>query len=675
MTVYSDEKVQPSNPAEENADMYFEQEPSIIQEGEIPEESSEYSPQEREQMMEKYAATFHSLTEGTIVKGTVLEVLPDEVIIDVGFKSEGIIPRGQFDDDVEIGNDVDVFLEAIEDENGYIVISKRKADFLRVWQNVEDAFHSERLIDGVVKHRIKGGMIVDIDGVDAFLPGSQVSLRRVPDFDALIGETMSFKILKLNRKRRNIVVSHRAILEEERQKRRSELLQQIEEGQVRKGIVKNITDFGVFVDLGGLDGLLHITDMSWTRINHPSELVNIGEEVEVKVLKFDSEKERISLGLKQLTPSPWDMVPEKYPVGSRVRGKVVNITKYGAFVELEKGVEGLVHISEMSWTKHINHPSELMKVGDEIECVVIDIDKENQKISLGIKQLTPDPWSVIDERYPIGSKVSGIVRNMTSFGVFVELEEGIDALIHISDISWTKRINHPSEILRKGQEIEGIVLDIDKERHRISLGYKQLQRDPWPELEARYGVGVETRGKIIRMTDRGVTVALQDDVEGFLPVTQLGKSVDKPSDAFNIGDILPMKVIEFDTEDHRIVLSVNAYFASKEQDDLERYAVAHPTKTVRIDEIARVTGSMQEETAEPPTSSGSDEEYVSPDLPSDAENDETLEDEQVAQEPDSSREEETVSSDDDTQPPASVATTFETNDIGETEEAGGDTRA
>ncbi len=579
----------------QEVDFFPVNEDAIIQEGDIPEHDDGYSPTEFAEMSEEYAGTFKKLREGSIITGKVLDVMPEEVIVDIGFKSEGLIPRNEFDDEIKEGDTVEVFLDALEDDEGQVVLSKRKADFLRVWDRVKDSYEKSEIVEGRIKHRIKGGMVVDLGGVEAFLPGSQIELRRVPDFDALVNETMAFKILKLNRKRKNIVVSHRVILEEQRESKRKELLKTISEGDVVTGIVKNITDFGVFIDLGGMDGLLHITDMSWTRINHPSELVNLGDELEVKILKYDRDKQRISLGLKQLIPSPWEAVSSNYPVGSRVRGKVINITKYGAFVELEKGVEGLVHISEMSWTKHIEHPSQLLQVGDEIDVIVLNIDQENQKISLGIKQLDVDPWEIIDEKYPIGSKVKGKVRSLTSFGVFVELEEGIDGLIHISDLSWTKRIMHPSEILTKGEEVDVQVLDIDKEKHRISLGFKQLERNPWPELVGSFGVGAETKGKVVRMTDRGVTVMLEGEVEGFVPVTQLGKEVTKPSEAFEVGEILPLKVLEFDPEDHRIVLSVSAYFESRRDEDLDKYVAAHPTRTQKMEDMVKIVSRDEDE--------------------------------------------------------------------------------
>ena len=563
---------------------------TILSEGDVEQEDLSSVMEEMERDRELYSRGCAVLREGNIIDGKVIAVRGTDVMVDIGFKSEGIIPLEEFGDKTpQPGDEVSIFLEALEDENGQVVISKKRADFIRVWDIIKDAYETKKPLRGKIKKRIKGGMVVDLMGVDAFLPGSQIALRPVPDFDALVNEEMDFRVIKLNKIRRNIVVSHRILLEEKRGKERDELLKTIEEGQVREGVVKNITDFGVFIDLGGMDGLLHITDMSWTRINHPSEMVKIGDTINVKILKYDREKQRISLGLKQLVPSPWDNVDERFPVNKRVKGKVVNLMKYGAFIQLDEGIEGLVHVSEMSWTKHISHPSEMLEVGQEVECVVLDVDKENHKISLGIKQLEPDPWKVAAEKYTPGARVTGVVRNLTAFGAFIEIEEGIEGLIHISDISWTKRVNHPSEFFRRGQKVEAVVLGIDSENHRISLGYKQLEEDPWPSMSKKYAVGAETEGRILHMTDRGVIVELPDGVEGFVPVTQLGKRVDKPQDAFNEGDILPLKVIEFEEKDHRIVLSVNAYFQSREKADLDRYLAAHPTKMMQMREMAKVT--------------------------------------------------------------------------------------
>ncbi|MEE9553298.1 MAG: 30S ribosomal protein S1 [candidate division Zixibacteria bacterium] len=551
-------------------------------------EMQEYSTEEFELMLSMYEGTLRDIKEGEVVKGTVLGVTKDDVIVDVGFKSEGIIPISEFPTpvNVKVGDEIDVYLDAIENSDGQLVLSKQKADFMRVWDEIKESHDSGETVVGKVVRRIKGGMVIDMLGVDAFLPGSQIALRQVPDFDALLGQSLELKIIKINKSRRNIVVSRRVVLEVEREKMRDHLLQEIEPGQVRKGIIKNITDFGVFIDLGGVDGLLHITDMSWGRINHPSELVHLQEEIDVKVLDFDKSNGRISLGLKQLTPYPWEKVDEKFPVGSRITGRIVSITDYGAFMELEKGIEGLVHISEMSWTQHIKHPSKLLNVNDTIEAVVLSVDKENEKISLGLKQLEPDPWEMLDLKYPAGTKVSGKVRNLTTFGAFVEIEDGIDGLVHISDMSWTKRIQHPSEIMNRGDEVGVVILGIDKDNRRISLGHKQVQPDPWPELQKQFSVGTETMGNASRLLDRGIIVDLPGGVEGFVPTNQLGKQdISRPAEAFTEGDELPLKVIEFDSHNRRIILSVDAYLTGREETEVEAYLAKHPTKVVPVADL------------------------------------------------------------------------------------------
>jgi len=577
-------------------------------------ETQEYSSDEFQQMLDMYEQTLRDIKEGEIVTGTVLGVTRDDVIVDVGFKSEGIIPISEFTPpiNVQVGEKIDVFLDAIENNDGQLVLSKQKADFLRVWDTIKDSHDAGNSVEGKIVRRIKGGMVVDLFGVDAFLPGSQIALRQIPDFDALIGKSMELKIIKINKSRRNIVVSRRVVLEEQREELREQLLTEIEPGQVRKGIIKNITDFGVFIDLGGVDGLLHITDMSWGRISHPSEIVQLGQEIDVKILDFDKSNNRISLGLKQLTPYPWEKVEEKFPVGSRVKGKVVSITDYGAFVELEKGIEGLIHISEMSWTQHIKHPSKLINANDLVEAVVLSIDKENEKISLGLKQLEPDPWETLDLRYPIGTRVSGKVRNLTTFGAFVEIEDGIDGLVHISDMSWTRRIQHPSEVMKKGDTIDIAILSIDKENRRISLGHKQVMQDPWPELEFQYAVNTETMGTIARLLDRGVIVNLPSDVEGFVPTNQLGKSdIKKPADAFSEGDEIPLRVIEFDSSNRRIVLSVNAFFSGKEKEEMKAYLAAHPIKEITVSDMVENADKITIPTAEEEAKSKAESQEVS----------------------------------------------------------------
>src|ERR1700694_2394237 len=443
-------------------------------------DEDDYSQDQLETMMEMYNGTMASIDEGEIVKAHVLEIRDNMVVLDIGFKSEGSVPLEEFKDhpDLKVGDEVEVLLEHLEDQEGSVVLSKKKADFMRVWEKIRVAYETDIPVEGTLVKKIKGGVVVDLMGVDAFLPGSQIALRRVPNIDELLGQSFEFKIINMNSRRRNIVVSRRVLLEAERKTKRDVLMKELSVGQTRKGVVKNITDFGAFIDLGGVDGLLHITDMSYGRVSHPSEMVQIGHELEVKVLDIDWERERISLGLKQLQPYPWQNVAAKYPVGTRVQGKVVSITNYGAFVELEPGIEGLVHISEMSWTRNVRHPSKIVSIGESIEAVVLKVDETEEKVSLGMEQTEQDPWMALPQKYPVGTRLSGKVRNLTSFGAFVEIEPGIDGLIHISDMSWTKRVQHPSEVVKKGDEVDVLILNVDAENKRISLGLKQAQEDP-----------------------------------------------------------------------------------------------------------------------------------------------------------------------------------------------------
>src|SRR4051794_9841596 len=519
----------------------------------------DYSDEDYERMLSMYEGTMAQIVEGEIVKSKVLRVTDNAVILDVGFKSEGSVPLDEFKDPQSLkeGDEVEVFLEHLEDQEGAVVLSKKKADFMRVWEKIRVAHESDQPVEGTLVKKIKGGVVVNLMGVDAFLPGSQIALRRVPNIDELLGQTYEFKIIKLNKRRRNIVVSRRVILENERAHKREHLMKELAVGQVRKGVVKNITDFGAFIDLGGVDGLLHITDMSYGRVSHPTEMVAIGKEVEVKILDIDWERERISLGLKQLQPYPWQNVAAKYPVGTRVQGKVVSITNYGAFVELEPGIEGLVHISEMSWTRNVRHPSKLVSIGESIEAVVLKVDETEEKVSLGMKQTEQDPWMALPQKYPVGTRLRGKVRNLTSFGAFVEIEPGIDGLIHISDMSWTKRVQHPSEVVKKGDEVDVVILGVDAENKRISLGLKQTQDDPWEHLADQFHAGQEINGKVTRLQDKGVAVDLGDDVEGFVPVSQLGVTgLQNPADVFIEGDDLEMRVTEVDAGNRRIVLEV-----------------------------------------------------------------------------------------------------------------------
>jgi small subunit ribosomal protein S1 len=525
-------------------------------------DEDDYSSDELEAMMAMYNGTMASIEEGEIVSAKVLDIRDNMVILDIGFKSEGTIPLEEFKDmpELKAGDAVEVLLEHLEDMEGSVVLSKKKADFMRVWERIRVAYESDQPVAGILTKKIKGGVVVDLMGVDAFLPGSQIALRRVPNVDELLGQTFDFKIIKLNKRRRNIVVSRRVILEQERAGKRERLMKELQKDQIRKGVVKNITDFGAFIDLGGVDGLLHITDMSYGRVTHPSEMVHIGQELEVKVLDIDWERERISLGLKQLQSYPWQDVAEKYPVGTRVSGKVVSITNYGAFIELEPGIEGLVHISEMSWTRNVRHPSKIVSIGETIEAVVLKVDPSEEKISLGMKQTEEDPWMTLPQRYPIGMRLSGKVRNLTSFGAFVEIEPGIDGLIHVSDMSWTRRVQHPSEVIKKGDTVDVVVLNIDPENKRISLGLKQAIEDPWLRIGETYPVGTELRGHVVRLMDKGVVVDIGNDIEGFVPNSQLnfGNPVNSPADIVYETMNLDLRVLEVDPIHRRIVLAVTA---------------------------------------------------------------------------------------------------------------------
>jgi small subunit ribosomal protein S1 len=580
--------------------------PTEVTPDEGPDESMDRGGEEpsQEEMMRLYEESLQSVGEGEIVGGEIIKIDEKEAVVDIGYKSEGVISLAEFQnpEEVKVGDKIEVLLEETEDQDGLVVLSKQKADFLKVWDRIKDASDSKAIVGGKVLRRVKGGVIVDLFGVDAFLPGSQIDLRPVRDMEKLMGKELEFRIIKLNRRRRNIVVSRRLILEQDREEKRRTLLIELEVGQIREGAVKNITDFGAFIDLGGIDGLLHITDMSWGRVSHPSEVVSIGDTVRVKVIDVDRDRERISLGLKQLTAYPWDDVDEKYPVGSKVHGRVVSITDYGAFVELEKGVEGLVHVSEMSWTQHIRHPSKIVSVGDEIDAMVLNIDKENERISLGLKQMEPDPWLTLDERYPVGTQISGKVRNLTNFGAFVEIEEGIDGLVHISDMSWTRRVKHPSEVVKKGSKVEVVVLNIDKENRRVSLGLKQLGEDPWQSIAEEYPEGTVMSGVIVKLLERGVVVDVGDDLEGFVPFSQLARpEMRKPAEAYHENEELMLKVIEVSAKSRRIVLSEKACLKELSQEEVEEYmkrargpreVVAEPRAGGPVEEEVRVDATM-----------------------------------------------------------------------------------
>ena len=521
--------------------------------------------------------------EGEIIIGKVLGLSKGLVTVDVGFKSEGIISHSEFPEaekDLSIGDEIEVFLERVEDNNGIVVLSKEKANKIKIWEKLVTAFEAEEIIEGIVVAKAKGGLTVDI-GLKSFLPGSQIDLRPVRNLEKLIGEKFQMKIIKMNKKRGNIVLSRRILLEEERKQARAGTLIKMEEGNQVDGIVKNITDYGVFIDLGGIDGLLHITDMSWGRVNHPSEMFAIGDKVTVMVLKYDKEKERVSLGLKQITPDPWVDVDNKYPVKTRITGKVVSITDYGAFVELEKGIEGLVHVSEMSWSRHVKHPSKMVSIGDMVEAVVLTLDKEKKRISLGMKQIEPNPWDSIEQKYPIGTEVEGLVRNLTDFGAFIELEDGVDGLIHISDLSWNKKIKHPSEVLKKKDKVTAAVLNIDKEACRISLGIKQLEADPWENIPDQYPIGKVVTGTIIKVTGFGAFAEFDDGLEGLIHVSQLSsEKVTHPEKEVNVGDEITAKVIKVDTTSKKIGLSIKAFKENLDpsQIDLEEVQLDIPSE-------------------------------------------------------------------------------------------------
>jgi small subunit ribosomal protein S1 len=524
-------------------------------------DAEEFNSEEFEEQAGLYEDSFRDIEENEIVTGTVVAITDEDVLVDIGYKSEGTISLSEFGEEetVAVGDKVDVYLEKKEDQDGVIVLSKEKADFYRAWDQVRDVHETGGDIEGKIMNRVRGGFIVDI-GVKAFLPASQLDLRPVRDFEPYIGESFRVKIIKVNKRRRNIVLSRKALLLEEREKKKKRLLETIKVGAVLEGEVKNITDFGAFVDLDGLDGLLHITDLSRGRVNHPSEVVSVGQQLKVLVTDFDADTGRVSLSLKELQEDPWETVTERYREGDRVIGKVVSIVDYGAFVELEAGIEGLVHVSEMSWTQRVKHPSKVLAVGDEIGVVILKIDDENKRISLGLRQTMPNPWDTIDERYPPGTTIKGVVKNITEFGVFVELEEGIDGLIHISDISWTKRVRHPSEFCQKGQTVEAVVLTIDSVNRRISLGVKQLERDPWATVEENYPPGAYVEGDVVRITPYGAIVKLEDDIEGLLHISEIaGRRINRVEDVLDAGDRIKIKVINITPKDRRINLSLWQY--------------------------------------------------------------------------------------------------------------------
>ncbi|MEN6440273.1 MAG: 30S ribosomal protein S1 [Syntrophobacter sp.] len=550
------------------------------------------SDEDMDSMHDLYEQSFRNIQEGEVIRGRIVQVSDDFVMVDIGYKSEGQISIHEFKDEkgtvqASVGDEIDVLLEFHDDDDGTIHLSKEKAAKIKVWDDISRIYGEDGTIEGKIVAKVKGGLAVDI-GVQAFLPGSQVDLRPVRNLESLIGHTFPFKVLKYNKKRRNVVLSRRALLEKEREQMKSHTLATLEDSKVVDGVVKNITDYGVFVDLGGIDGLLHITDMSWGRVGHPSELFQIGDRIKVKVLSFDRDNERVSLGLKQLVDDPWTRAESRYPVGTKVKGKVVSLTDYGAFVEIEEGVEGLIHVSEMSWTKKIRHPSKLLSVGDEVEAVVLSINPESKRISLGMKQLESNPWDIIAQKYPVGTTIAGKIKNITDFGIFIGIDEGIDGLVHISDISWTKRVKHPSEIFRKNQEVQAIVLNIDKDNERFSLGIKQLESDPWESIPQRYPLGSVVAGPITNVTDFGLFVELEEGIEGLVHVSEISKEkIKSPIGSYKPGDKITAKVINISPKERKIGLSVKKVEEQDERSNYDEYMNTGKAATSNLGELLK----------------------------------------------------------------------------------------
>lgn len=543
-------------------------------------------------MQDLYEQSFRNIQEGEVIRGRIVQISDDFVMVDIGYKSEGQISINEFKDEkgviqAAIGDEVDVLLEFHDDEDGTIHLSKEKAAKIKVWDDISRIYNEDGTIEGKVVSKVKGGLAVDI-GVQAFLPGSQVDLRPVRNLESLIGQTYPFKVLKYNKKRRNVVLSRRALLEKEREEMKSQTLANLEDSKIVEGTVKNITDYGVFVDLGGIDGLLHITDMSWGRVGHPSEMFQIGDRIKVKVLSFDRDNERVSLGLKQLVDDPWTKAEGKYPIGTKVKGRVVSLTDYGAFVEIEEGVEGLIHVSEMSWTKKVRHPSKVLSVGDQVEAVVLSINPDNKRISLGMKQLEPNPWDIIAQKYPVGTTIAGKIKNITDFGVFIGIDEGIDGLVHISDISWTKRVKHPSEVFKKNQEVQAIVLNIDKDNERFSLGIKQLEKDPWESIPERFPLGSIITGPITNVTDFGLFVELEEGIEGLVHVSEISKEkIKSPVGQYKIGDRITAKVINISPKDRKIGLSIKKVEEQEERSNYDDYMNSAKAATSNLGELLK----------------------------------------------------------------------------------------
>ena len=539
----------------------------------------------KEELDKAYDETLSKVADHQVVEGTVISVDKKEVVVNIGYKSDGIIPASEFryNPDLKIGDKVEVYVESAEDKKGQLILSHKKARLSKSWDKVNEALEADAIIQGFIKCRTKGGMIVDVFGIEAFLPGSQIDVHPIRDYDQFVGKTMEFKVVKINQEFRNVVVSHKALIEQELEAQKKEIIGRLEKGQILEGTVKNITSYGVFVDLGGVDGLIHITDLSWGRVDDPHKVVELDQKINVVILDFDDEKRRIALGLKQLTPHPWDALDANLKVGDHVKGKVVVIADYGAFVEIQPGVEGLIHVSEMSWSQHLRSAQEFLKVGEEVEAVILTLDRDERKMSLGIKQLREDPWEAIENKYPLGSKHTAKVRNFTNFGVFVELEEGVDGLIHISDLSWTKKVKHPSEFTQVGAQIDVIVLDIDKENRRLSLGHKQLEENPWDVFEEKYTVGSIHEGKISEMLEKGAVVSLEENVEGFATPKHLVKEDGSQAQA---GEVLPFKVIEFNKDSKRIILSHSRTFEDPARE--EKKAAAKKARAPKKDDAPKI---------------------------------------------------------------------------------------
>jgi len=549
-----------------------------------------YSKEEHQTLASLYENTLNAFNEKEIVKGAVVGFTEKEVVLNIGFKSDGLIAKTEFRDmpDLKVGDVIEVLLETKEDPNGQLILSRKKAMSERAWENILQAQENDVIVNGYVKTRTKGGLVVEVFGIDTFLPGSQIDTKPIKDYDVYVGQTMPFKVVKVNHAFKNVVISHKVLIEEDIEKQKSDILSKLEKGQVLEGTVKNMTSFGVFIDLGGVDGLLHITDISWGRINHPEEVLQLDQKINVVVLDFDDEKKRISLGLKQLGAHPWDSLAENLVMGAKVTGKIVNIADYGAFLEIAPGVEGLIHVSEMSWSQHLRSPQDFLKMGDDLEAVILTLDKDERKMSLGVKQLKADPWVNIQERYPLNSRQKGIVRNMTNYGLFVELEEGVDGLVHVSDLSWTKKIKHPNEFVKVNQELEVLVLEVDLENRRLSLGHKQLDENPWEAFETLFSVGSEHEGTILKIEDKSAIIALPYGVEGYAPLKQLQKEDKKTAKE---DEVLTFKVTEFNKDNRRIVLSHTALW--KEEEIVKKDAEVK-TKEVEKEKVAKAAKKINE---------------------------------------------------------------------------------